>query len=396
MKLTFIHDGPLFYDKNGKYYEFAYHELQERYSYIAGEITFMMRTKSINGDRKFTPVPAAIHVVSVPNFKSPKLYFSEKKKAEMIVKRQIEESDIVVLRTQSSIAQLALKYIHKYKKPYIVESVGCSWDSYWNHGMLGKIVAPYMYLKTRNAIAGADYVYYVTTKFLQNRYPTHGKNVSCSNVVLEQLEECILEKRLQKINEFDPSQKLILGTAAALDTRYKGQEYVIKSMKELLEAGYNVEYHLAGGMTGAKENTFLKDLAKEYGVTDRVVFCGSLAANQMADYYDSIDIYVQPSKQEGLPRAVIEAMSRGCPVIGTNIAGIPELVQERFLFKKGSVSELIKALKKILRSDLSVIATENFTKAREYEKDKLRIKRERFYDQFLSDIGKQRDMGDSV
>ena len=35
MKLAFIHDGPLFYDKEGNYYEFAYHELYERYSYLA-------------------------------------------------------------------------------------------------------------------------------------------------------------------------------------------------------------------------------------------------------------------------------------------------------------------------------------------------------------------------
>lgn len=388
MKLTFVHDGPLFYDGEGRYYEFAYHELLERYSYIADDITFMMRTKPMVGDGKFTPVPETIHVVSVPNFKSPKLYFTERKKAEAIVQKQIRKSDVVVLRTQSSIAQLALKYIRKYRKPYIIESVGCSWDSYWNHGMFGKFVAPYMYIKTRSAIASADYVYYVTTQFLQKRYPTHGKTVCCSNVVLEPLEEWTLEDRLQKITAFDPRKKLILGTAAALDTRYKGQEYVIEALKDLIEAGYNVEYHLAGGMTGAKENTFLMDLVEKCGMSDRVVFCGSLAANQMADYYDSLDIYIQPSKQEGLPRAVIEAMSRGCPVIGTNIAGIPELVQEQFLFRKGSKMDLVKALYRMLNSNLSEIATENFNKAREYEKDRLRIKREKFYDKFLSDIEK--------
>lgn len=389
MNLTFVHDGPLFYDEEGKYYEFAYHELLERYSYLANDITFMMRTKPINGNRKFTPVPKEIHVVSVPNFKSPKLYLTEKKKAESIVRSQIEKSDIVVLRTQSSIAQMALKYIRKLNKPYIVESVGCSWDSYWNHGLLGKAVAPYMYLKTRSAIAGADYVYYVTTKFLQKRYPTHGKTFCCSNVVLDQLEDSTLEKRLIKISEFDPKKKLVLGTAAALDTRYKGQEYVIQAIKDLIDKGYDVEYHLAGGMTGAKPNSFLKDLAEECGVSDRVVFCGSLASNQMADYYDSIDIYVQPSKQEGLPRAVIEAMSRGCPVIGTNIAGIPELVQEPFLFKKGSKDELIKALEKMLQGNLPEIAARNFNKARAYERDKLRCKREQFYDEFLSDMRKK-------
>lgn len=389
MNLTFVHDGPLFYDEEGKYYEFAYHELLERYSYLADDITFMMRTKPINGNRKFTPVPKEIHVVSVPNFKSPKLYLTDRKKAEAIVRNQIEKSDIVVLRTQSSIAQMALKYIHKLNRPYIVESVGCSWDSYWNHGLLGKAVAPYMYLKTRSAIAGADYVYYVTTKFLQKRYPTHGKTVCCSNVVLDQLEDSTLKKRLIRISEFDPKKKLVLGTAAALDTRYKGQEYVIHAMKDLIDKGYDVEYHLAGGMTGAKSNTFLKNLAEECGVTDRVVFCGSLASNQMADYYDSIDIYVQPSKQEGLPRAVIEAMSRGCPVIGTNIAGIPELVQEPFLFKKGSKDELIKALEKMLQCNLSEIAARNFNKARAYERDKLRCKREQFYDEFLSYMRKK-------
>lgn len=389
MNLTFVHDGPLFYDEEGKYYEFAYHELLERYSYLADDITFMMRTKPINGNRKFTPVPKEIHVVSVPNFKSPKLYLTDRKKAEAIVRSQMEKSDIVVLRTQSSIAQMALKYIRKLNKPYIVESVGCSWDSYWNHGLLGKAVAPYMYLKTRSAIAGADYVYYVTTKFLQKRYPTHGKTVCCSNVVLDQLEDSTLEKRLIRISEFDPKKKLVLGTAAALDTRYKGQEYVIHTMKDLIDKGYDVEYHLAGGMTGAKPNTFLKNLAEKCGVSDRVVFCGSLASNQMADYYDSIDIYVQPSKQEGLPRAVIEAMSRGCPVIGTNIAGIPELVQEPFLFKKGSKAELIKALEKMMQCNLSEIAAQNFNKARAYERDKLRCKREQFYDEFLSYMRKK-------
>jgi glycosyltransferase involved in cell wall biosynthesis len=81
-------------------------------------------------------------------------------------------------------------------------------------------------------------------------------------------------------------------------------------------------------------------------------------------------------------------MSRGCPVIGTSIAGIPELVQEQFLFKKGSEKDFVKALQRILRSDLSEIATENFEKARKYEKNNLKEKRKRFYDQFLSDIDK--------
>lgn len=386
MKLVFVHDGPLFYDSEGRYYEFAYHELYQRYSYFADDITFLMRTKPIEGERKFTLVPSEIRVVDVPNFKSPKLYFKNKKTAQEIVKKEIFAADYVVLRSQSSIAQLALNYIKEYRKPYIIECVGCSWDSYWNHGLLGKIVAPYMYLKTRCAIRNAEYVYYVTNEFLQKRYPTNGKTVSCSNVVLDSLDNYTLEKRIKKIQEFNPNKRLILGTAAAIDTRYKGHEHVIEAIPALLKKGYNIEYRLAGGFTGQKKTTFLYDLARNLGVSDRVTFCGSLSSKQMNEYYDSLDIYVQPSKQEGLPRAVIEAMSRACPTIGTGIAGIPELLQKDFLFKKGSSEEVVGAIERMLKADLSKVATVNFEKAKQYERDKLNVKRNLFYDQFIQDI----------
>lgn len=98
-----------------------------------------------------------------------------------------------------------------------------------------------MYYKTKKAIAEASYVYCVTTQFFQKRYPTHGKSVSCSNVVLDKLEGKTLDKRLEKIHRFNPNEKLVLGSAAALDTRHKGQEYVIRSIRGLLEAEYNVE-----------------------------------------------------------------------------------------------------------------------------------------------------------
>lgn len=387
-RLVFIHDGPLFYDAEGNYYEFAYHELLQRYSYLADEITFMMRTKPIEGTQKFTLVPKEIKVTSVPNFKSAKMVLKNKPIAEKIIEQCVKINDYIVLRSQSSIAQAAMKYIKKYKKPYIVESVGCSWDSYWNHGLIGKIVAPYMYLRTKSIIKNAPFVYYVTTKFLQSRYPTEGKAVCCSNVVLNYLDETVLEKRINKLKKFDPLKKLIIGTAAALDTRYKGQEHIIRAIPELEKRGYNIEYRLAGGITGPKNNTFLKDLAEKYGVSDRVVFVGSLSAAQMSDFYDAIDLYIQPSKQEGLPRAVIEAMSRGCLVLGTNIAGIPELIQKECLFGKNSDKEVVVAIDRILKMNLIEIAKQNFETALNYDKKKLNAKREKFYDMFLEECRK--------
>ncbi len=386
MKLTFIHDGPLFYDDRGVYYEYAYHELFERYSYLADEITFMMRTRQIYGDKVFTPVPPQVKVVSVPDFKKPELYFRNKPEAERIVSRQVMASDILVLRSQSSVAQLALKYIKKYDKPYIIEAVGCSWDSYWNHGLIGKLVAPGMFFKTRSAIRKAPYVCYVTESFLQKRYPARGKTLSCSNVVLDEISEDVLEKRLERLSSFDPEYSLVLGTAAALDTRYKGQEYVIRALKDMKDMGYNVRYRLAGGMNGRQDSCFLRELSEKLGVSELVSFEGSLDMEQMKAFYDSLDIYIQPSKQEGLPRSVIEAMSRGCPVTGTDIAGIPELIRPELLFRKGSPDEVIKGIRKVLSSDLKKEAADNFRKARKFRRRELTEKRQLFYDGFLEDM----------
>lgn len=384
-----MHDGPLFYDDKHNYYEFAYHELYERYSYMASDITFVMRTKQISGTTKFTRVPDQIHVISVPNFKSLRTYIPNKRTAKKIVEEQVRSADIIVLRSQSSIAQIAIGFAKKYNKPYIIECVGCSWDSYWNHGLIGKLVAPYMFYKTKSAIKNADYVYYVTEEFLQRRYPTKGKSVSCSNVVIEKTDPKVLEKRTEKIRRFNPAARMVVGTAAALDTRYKGHEYVIRALPRLVKKGYNIEYHLAGGYTSQNNNTFLKDLAESLGVSERVVFCGSLSSSQMNDYYDSLDLYIQPSKQEGLPRSIIEAMSRGCPVIGTSIAGIPELIPRECLFKKGSVNAVIQAVEDTIRLDLSEMADRNYYRAQKYEKSLLIKKRQDFYDCFIMDNQKK-------
>ncbi len=384
MKLVFVHDGPLFYDKDGNYYEFAYRGLYERYSYLADEITFLIRTKPVDNNRKYTKVPKQINIISVPEFKNIRC-LKNIKYAKKIIEKTIKETDYVVFRLQSSIAYFGLKYAKKYNKPYIIESVGCPFDSYWNHSLFGKIVAPFSYLSNKKAIKEGKYIYYVTSEFLQKRYPTKGISVSCSNVVLPNTDDSVLENRLNKIKNMK-NRSIVLGTAAAIDVRYKGQEYVIKAIAQLNKEGYDFVYKLAGGFTGQKNDTYLADLIKKYKVEDKVIFMGSLSADKMNEYYDSLDIYIQPSKQEGLPRAVIEAMSRACPCIGTNIAGIPELIRHDLLFPKGNYKSVVKILKYILCCDLSEISKENFEKSKQYEIVKLTERRNDFYDKFLNDL----------
>ena len=345
MKVLFVHDGPLFYDETGQYYEFAYHNLLERYKMLGTKVSFLMRTNEISNDRKYTPVPKEIKVISVPNFKSVSS-LKNINKANQIIKEAVKQNDIMVFRLPSEICQIGIKYAKKYNKPYIIECVGCAWDSYWNHSLLGKFFAPYSYFKMKKAIRESKFVYYVTNEFLQKRYPTYGEKVACSNVVINSFDNQILINRKKNNDKINKSKdSIVLGTAAAVDVKYKGQQYVIKAISELNKQGYNFTYKLAGGFTSQNGSNYLKNIAKKYNVEDKTIFMGSLSKEQMNDFYNQIDIYIQPSKQEGLPRAVIEAMNHACPCIGSNIAGIPELIQHEFLFKPGNVEDIKEKIK---------------------------------------------------
>src|SRR5699024_4986762 len=90
----------------------------------------------------------------------------------------------------------------------------------------------------------------------------------------------------------------------------------------------NYEYQLVG----SGDQSYLRSIAKKYNVVDQVKFLGPLPHNKIFDWLESIDIYTQPSRQEGLPRALIESFSRGLPAFGARTGGIPELLEDDFIF----------------------------------------------------------------
>ena len=130
----------------------------------------------------------------------------------------------------------------------------------------------------------------------------------------------------------------------------------------------------------------MKNIAKDLGVADQIHILKNLSHEEVFKLLDKIDIYVQPSKQEGLPRALIEAMSRACPAIGTFTGGIPELLSDKYLYKAGNVSDLAFILQKLTKSDLIIMAKKNFEKSRYYLPEILDAKRKTFYNEILKII----------
>ncbi len=382
MKVLFSSQATIEYD--GKdYYSNAIPDTYTRYQVLGKDITLLCHARKVEKAKSQRINPEDITIIPIPKYNSVKSMLFETSKTEEIVKEEVRKADVCFIHLGSNHGYMAVKYAKKYHKPYMTVICGCTWDSLWNYDWRGKIMAPRAFLKLRYAQHDAPWSIYVTKEFLQRRYPTSGKWIACSNVDISTGQPGVLEKRLENIKKRQSAGRLLrIGTAAAVDVPYKGQEYVIRAVAQLKSMGINMEYN----MIGLGDSSRLQSIINSLEVGDRVHILGGLPHDKVTEFYDDIDIYVQPSKQEGLPRSTIEAMSRGCLCLGSAIAGIPELLTSEYLFPKGRVDRIVEILKNIKPEDLTAQARRNFEEAKDYDRDLLNERRRQFILDFKESI----------
>lgn len=375
MKLGFVFDTRFIKYKDNYYSTSLSSEmLTERYLSVFDEMVVVGRYKEVEDSPKGKLVQCNTDRISFQCIKDEhplrRIFHFGRENSHL--KNVLKDCDSVICR-----GWRGTEISRKFRKPYLVEVVNCAWDSYWNHGFLGKIVAPLFFLIRKFTTRSAPYVIYVTNNFLQKRYPTNGKTVSISNVALSAYDDGIIDCRLDKILNKADGDKLVLGTAAAIDVPFKGQRFVIKALAKLKKQGKtNFEYQLVG----YGDNSKLKKLAQRLDVLDQVVFKGSIIHDDMFDWFDSLDVYIQPSLQEGLPRAMIEAMSRGLPCYGTKTGGIPELINSNYVCKNNLNigNKIARFLDNHTREKAIDMAKENFEEAKKYKAEILKDRRYSF------------------
>lgn len=77
-----------------------------------------------------------------------------------------------------------------------------------------------------------------------------------------------------------------------------------------------------------KDENDLKNLAIKTGLSDRVFFAGEIPQADLPDYLHLADVFIRPSRSEGLGNAFLEAMAAGLPVIGTLEGGIVDFLKD--------------------------------------------------------------------
>lgn len=385
MKGLFCFDGPMYCDVDGTYCNTTLtNQVFDRYLNVVDNLTIAIRTfhldKSFEDEHLHEIKLKNLKIVECPNLNSVNGMIFERNKTYTKLYKLVKESDLIFARMPSIISNMVISIAIRLKKPYLVEVGGCVWDSYWNHGLIGKAIAPYLFVQTRKMINNAPFAVYVTQEFLQRRYPNSGKTAVCSNVILPKFDNEILQKRLKKIQNKRPDMPKVIGTTAAINVRYKGQEYIIEAIAKLNKQGYNFEYELVGG----GEKDYLESVAVKYGVVDKVRFLGVMLHADVIKWLDSIDIYAQPSKQEGLPRALVEAMSRGIPAVGSTTAGIPELLSENVVFSNGNIKTICSILSTFDTNNMINLSILNFEKAKEFDSELIESRRQECFKKYAN------------
>jgi glycosyltransferase involved in cell wall biosynthesis len=394
VRVLFAHNIRMKEDAEGNLYTHGSYSnsVWERYKIISDNLSVMARQEHIiydfiDASGQFEKFDCSnMNVVYVEDIHRSIFAFINplnRFKNNRIIKEAVNTHDFAIARLPSYQGQKVIKYAKKSKKPYICEIVGCPWDSLWNHSIKGKILAPFSFIQLKKTALKAPFVIYVTNEFLQQRYPTHGKSVSCSDVALTEFDEGILERRLEKIERLKTTDKLIVGTTAAVNVRFKGQQYIIKALGKLKKEGnINFEYQLVGG----GDQTYLKRVAEKCDVKNQVKFLGTLPHDEVFKWLETIDIYAQPSRQEGLPRALIEAMSRGLPAFGARTGGIPELLEPALIFSntRNNLKEICNILKKFDKITMLEQAKKNYKESKKYDKKAIEERRKSFFEMFTS------------
>jgi glycosyltransferase involved in cell wall biosynthesis len=118
------------------------------------------------------------------------------------------------------------------------------------------------------------------------------------------------------------SGEVVLVCVARLD-KHKGHARVLRAHAALRRQGLPVSLWLLGD---GVERAALGQLAAELGTATHVRFLGVVA--NVRRYLPASDVFVLLSDHEGMPNAVIEAMSAGLPVVATAVGGVPEALDD--------------------------------------------------------------------
>jgi len=357
MNLLFVQEAKYaVFDKIVYSPRIEYHSYWERYLNHFKKVSVLARVEKVERKPVGQNVSSGPNVefIALPMFDGPVGLLSKRSSIKKVMRKVIEKDAAVILRIPGHLGVIASEILKSKAIPFSCELVGDPLEvsKFLPYPKLFRSIYGFsMFRNTKRLIADAIAVLYVTRYSLQKKYPSSKLSIvsSASNVILpdEMIKNSPKKLEINYIDRLsDKRKKAIRIGVVGMLYDIKSPKDIMYSISKLIQLGLNVELYFAGD--GPLYNELIA-LRKKLNLVEEVVFLGNLkGGKEVFEFLDSINLFVQFSKTEGLPRSTIEAMARGCPIIASDVGGQSELLTSEYLVESGNVEILTKKINTLL------------------------------------------------
>lgn len=328
-----------------------------------------------------------IEVIDIPNFSGPLEYAKKYFKIGRAIANICDGCDAAIVRLPSTIGQRVARKVIKSHIPYGVEVVYDAEDGWRSEK---KIINRYLWKRIdkemRETCYTANGISCVTEFYLQKHY--YSKKADAFTSYYSTLE---LPKEFYGFPKKYPKGKTFTLANVANQIQFNGRKgfnEIIEAISILKKKGVIVNAKFVGQDYHNGITQFM-DLSRRLDVEKQIEFMGYLTRPELDDFLSSVDMFVMPTRAEGLPRVIIEAMAKGLPAISTPVSGNPELLDTHFLVKYEDVQTLANRIEELIidKELYEKTSIENFNNSQKYEATVLEKRRDAFY-QKLEQIAK--------
>ena len=372
----FRHDGK-YYFKNQEWFDFY-----QRYLRVFEQLRIANRVieeKELKKGRVLVDDPR-IEIHPLPIFHGPKEYVGKYFATGRAMRNAVSSCDAAILRLPSTVAQRLSKQVLKAGIPYATEIVFDACDGADTaNGVIEKLLWRIIDRQMRRTCATADGVSCVTERYLQRRYFSKKKNHFESSYSTLNLDKSFFSSP-RPFPDHAPLSIAHVDLQIGLHSR-KGTDIIIQALSKLKkEKGLIVNVNFAGDDWDNSTDRIL-NYAKDHDIEGQVACIGFLTRTQLTEFLDKSDLFVLPTKAEGLPRVIIEAIAKGLPTITTPASGNPELIPEEYLVDFYDVDGFARRIEKLAtnKEAYEKASKENFEHSLQYEGSLLQKKRDEFY-----------------
>ena len=390
MDVLVVADGHYYRDKNNKVYVesvFDY-KFYQRYLSAFDNVYAIARMENVDTVPPYCKRADGNNVffLDIPATRGVKQYFLNYLKTRTLIKNYIKRFDCAIFRVPGVVANLTYEEYIKTGKRFAIEVVVDPWE-YFAPGTIQGISRPFVRYewtrKLKEMCLEATGVSYVTQYYLQKKYPCRAmlepNNDNYFTSFYSSVE--LPDDKFGNPRVYEPKDKYIISHVANAFTGYgKGHLTLMQAAKVVIEKGYNIEVWFIGDGPLRKE---FEDYAKNIGIENNVKFLGRMPnGDAVREKIKESDIFIFPTKAEGLPRVVLEAMAEGLPVISSPVCGIPEIIENKYLIKFEDYLRYADVIIEVIEDceDMTRVSDRNIEVSKRYRSSLLTEKRNGFYD----------------